>query len=116
MNDYKMKHAKKHKDTQVDYITVIDHSTVKKEIKTLLEIKVDDKVTLAGVFNEYDKTINGLLDAVYKLEQNNIAFKEEATKHIEELYNQNKQLQDEIKSLQEQLEQKIIIMKGEVLL
>ena len=40
MNDYKMKHAKKHKDTQVDYIEVIDHSTLKKEIKTLLEIKV----------------------------------------------------------------------------
>ena len=51
-NDYKMNHAKKHKDTQVDYITVIDHSTLKKEIKTLLEIKVDDKVTLDDVIRK----------------------------------------------------------------
>ena len=70
MNDYKMNHAKKHKDTQVDYITVIDHSTLKKEIKTLLEIKVDDKVTLDDVIKKLDETINNLTNNI--LEWNNI--------------------------------------------
>lgn len=116
MNDYKMKHAKKHKDTQVDYITVIDHSTLKKEIKTLLEIKVDDKVTLDDVIRNLDKTINKLITNIVETTEINNGYKEQMNELITELQDKNKALEDKVNALEELFKEKTKIMKQEVLL
>ena len=116
MNDYKMKHAKKHKDTQVDYITVIDHSTLKKEIKTLLEIKVDDKVTLDDVIRQLDETINNLISNIFEITNRIDGYKEQTNKLITQLQDKNKALEDKVNALEELFKEKIKIMKQEVLL
>ena len=106
MNDYKMNHAKKHKDTQVDYITVIDHSTLKKEIKTLLEIKVDDKVTLDDVIRKLDETINNLTNNIFEITNRTDGYKEQMNKLITELQDKNKALEDKVNALEELFKEK----------
>lgn len=116
MNDYKMNHAKKHKDTQVDYITVIDHSTLKKEIKTLLEIKVDGKQKLKELLKLYDDNFNKLNIHIDELIDIAIEKNKKYELEISNLQDKNKALEDKVNALEELFKEKTKIMKQEVLL
>ena len=116
MNDYKMNHAKKHKDTQVDYITVIDHSTLKKEIKTLLEIKVDGKQKLKELLKLYDNNFNKLNIHIDELIDIAIEKNKKYESEITILQDKNKALEDKVNALEELFKEKTKIMKQEVLL